>query len=157
MRRFGYGHVLAMAWTLLAGAAFAAEPTTAPSMPARFVTADVIVQSPRPLAAWRVELKSAGGNAQIVGVEGGAQKQAYRDPPYYDPAALAHSRIILGSFSTEKEPPQGEVHVARVHLRLTGDSDISAIAIEAVGTDLKPIAVRADVRLNRQQEKETGR
>ena len=147
----------AVIWIGFAGLAVAAEPTTAPSAPARFVTADVIVQSPRPLAAWRVELKSAGGNAQIVGVEGGAQKQAYRDPPYYDPEALANSRIILGSFSTEKQPPQGEVHVARVHLRLTGDGAISVIAIEAVGTDLKPIPVTAVVRLNKQQEKETGR
>lgn len=157
MRRLWYGPVAAIVWLVLVGAAVAAEPTTGPSTPVRFVTADVIVQSPRPLAAWRVELNSARGNAQIVGVEGGAQKQAYRDPPYYDPAALANSRIILGSFSTEKEPPQGEVHVARVHLRLTGDGDISAIAIEAVGTDLKPIAATAVVRLNKQQKKEMGR
>ncbi len=147
----------AVTWILVVGAAFAAGPTTAASTSVRFVTADVIVQSPRPLAAWRVELKSAGGNTQVVGVEGGAQKEAYRDPPYYDPAALANSRIILGSFSTEKEPPQGDVHVARVHLRLTGDCNLSAITIEAVGTDLKPIAATALVRLNKQQEKETGR
>jgi hypothetical protein len=81
------------------------------------------------LAAWQVELVATSGDVQIVGVEGGAHKQSFRDPPYYDPAALAGGRIIIASYTTG-DAPSGEIHVATLHLRVSGDWAL----------DIKPMA-----------------
>jgi len=86
----------------------------------RFSWINVYIDSgTRPLAAYQVELVAERGRVTIVSVEGGEHK-AFRDPPYYDPAALKNHRVILAAFNTAKELPTGRTRVARVHVRQTG-------------------------------------
>ena len=87
----------------------------------RFTWVDVYVDSAdAPLAAYQVEILSTRGDVKIVGIEGGLHP-AFKEPPYYDPAALAQDRVILAAFSTGKDLPTGKTRVARVHVQVTGD------------------------------------
>ncbi|HKA89666.1 MAG TPA: hypothetical protein VKE22_18505 [Haliangiales bacterium] len=90
----------------------AAAPPAGP----RFRTIPVTVESATPLAAYQVEITTAG---RIVGVEGG--DAPFDAPPYYDPAALAGGRIILAAFSTESALPAGRHRVAVLHVREEGE------------------------------------
>ncbi|TFG50598.1 MAG: hypothetical protein E4H40_01015 [Candidatus Brocadiia bacterium] len=72
------------------------------------------------LAAYQFELKAAAGQIKIVGVEGG-DNEAFKEPGYYDPAALFNDRIIIASFNTGTELPMGLVRVATVHLQVVGN------------------------------------
>lgn len=57
---------------------------------------------------------------KIVGVEGGEHK-AFKEAPYYDPAALANDRIIIAAFNTGRELPTARTRIATLHLQITGD------------------------------------
>ena len=74
------------------------------------------------LAAYQFELKAAAGQIKIVGVEGG-QHQAFKEAPYYDPAALANDRIIIAAFSTGGDLPKGRTRIATIHLQIAGDAE----------------------------------
>jgi len=83
----------------------------------------------RPLAAYQFELKAAAGKpapakagVKIVGVEGG-QHKAFKEAPYYDPAALANDRIIIAAFNTGRELPKGRTRIATIHLQIIGDAE----------------------------------
>ncbi|TKJ36216.1 MAG: hypothetical protein CEE38_12390 [Planctomycetes bacterium B3_Pla] len=76
----------------------------------------------RSLAAFQFELKATAGQIEIVGVEGG-QHKAFAEAPYYDPAALANDRIIIASFNTGQDLPNGRTRIATVHLQITGDAE----------------------------------
>jgi len=76
----------------------------------------------QPLAAFQFELKAAAGQIKIVGVEGG-QHKAFKEAPYYDPAALANDRIIIAAFNTGRELPEGRTRIATVHLQIIGDAE----------------------------------
>lgn len=76
----------------------------------------------RSLAAYQFELKAAAGQIKIVGVEGG-QHQAFKEAPYYDPAALAKNRIIIAAFNTGSDLPKGRTRIATIHLQITGDAE----------------------------------
>jgi len=76
----------------------------------------------RPLAAYQFELKAVAGRIKIVGVEGG-QHAAFKDAPYYDPAALANDRIIIAAFNTGSELPKGRTRIATIHLQIIGDAE----------------------------------
>jgi hypothetical protein len=73
----------------------------------------------KPLAVFQFELKTTAGQVKIVGVEGG-QHEAFKEPPYYDPAALANDRIIIASFNTGQDLPTGRSRVATIHLQIIG-------------------------------------
>lgn len=89
----------------------------------RFAPLHIYVDSgSRPLAAYQFELKATTGQIKIVGVEGG-QHAAFREPPYYDPAALAQDRIIIAAFNTGRDLPQGRTRIATVHLQIIGDAE----------------------------------
>jgi len=92
----------------------------------RFEALDLFIDSgSTPLAAWQVEVSSAGGTARAVatGVEGGVHA-AYREAPYYDPAALEGSRrLALAAFRADGELPSGATRVARIHFAVEGDGD----------------------------------
>jgi len=93
----------------------------AEKQPVRFEAVDVYVNSGNvPLAAYQFELSDERGSIKIVGVEGG-EHPAFKEPPYYDPAALMKGRIIIAAFNTGKELPAGNTRVARVHVRVAGD------------------------------------
>ena len=88
----------------------------------RFAPLHVYVDSDnRPLAAFQFELKTTDGQIKIVGVEGG-EHQAFKDAPYYDPAALAKDRIIIAAFSTAGDLPNARTRIATVHLQIVGEA-----------------------------------
>jgi hypothetical protein len=72
------------------------------------------------LAAYQFELEATAGQVTIVGVEGG-EHQAFKEAPYYDPAALANNRIIIAAFNTGRELPKERTRIATIHLQITGD------------------------------------
>lgn len=89
----------------------------------RFTHYDVLIDSAdKPLGAYQVELTCSSTDARLVGVEGG-EHAAFKEPPYYDPAALHNprgARIILGAFNTGSDLPIGKTRVARIHVQITG-------------------------------------
>ena len=76
----------------------------------------------RNLAAYQFELKAAAGQIKIVGVEGG-KHEAFKEAPYYDPAALAKDRIIIAAFSTGSNLPKDRTRIATIHLQIIGDAE----------------------------------
>ncbi len=91
----------------------------------RFEAIDVFVDSgDQALAAWQLELTSRTKDVEIVGIEGG-EHPAFKEPPYYDPRAMNHNRVILGAFSTDsgEQLPIGRSRVARVHVQITGPGE----------------------------------
>jgi len=91
--------------------------------PGRFEAVDVFVDTAEaPLAAWQFELTAARGRVEIVGVEGG-EHRAFADPPYYDPAALQHDRVIIAAYDTGDDLPTGKTRIARLHLYVQGAGD----------------------------------
>jgi hypothetical protein len=89
----------------------------------RFAPVHVYLDSGnRPLAAYQFELKAAAGRIKIVGVEGG-EHPAFREAPYYDPAALMNERIIIAAFNTGTDLPQGRTRIATLHLQIIGDAE----------------------------------
>ncbi len=59
---------------------------------------------------------------KIVGVEGGAHP-AFKEAPYYDPAALMNDRIIIAAFNTGSDLPHGRTRIATIHLQILGDAE----------------------------------
>jgi hypothetical protein len=59
---------------------------------------------------------------KIVGVEGG-EHPAFKEAPYYDPAALQNERIIIAAFNTGSDLPTARTHIATIHLQITGDAE----------------------------------
>jgi hypothetical protein len=72
------------------------------------------------LGVYQIEIKAIVGDAKIVGVEGGEHK-AFKEPPYYDTAAMMQNRIILATFCTQNDLPTGRTKVATLHMQVTGD------------------------------------
>jgi len=111
----------------------------------RFAAVDVYVDSGRrPLAAYQFELKATVGNVKIVGIEGG-EHAAFKEPPYYDPAALTRQRIVIAAFNTGEDLPTGRTRVARVHVRVAGTIEPEyAVELEAAASpDGKRISATA--------------
>lgn len=112
----------------------------------RFLAVDVLVDSGEaPLAAWQLELVDPSGRARVVGVEGG-EHPAFREAPYYDPAALQRGRIILAAFHVGEDLPSGRTRVARVHFLVTGGEprlEVGPMAAATVGGS--PIEIRTEV------------
>ncbi len=88
----------------------------------RFTQLDIYIDcGNKMLAAYQFELKATAGQIKIVGVEGG-QHPAFKEPPYYDPAALAKDRIIIAAFNTGKDLPTGRTRIATIHLQIIGSA-----------------------------------
>jgi hypothetical protein len=88
----------------------------------RFRAVDIFIDSgSTPLAAYQVEFAATNGGAKIAGIEGG-QPEVFREPPFYDPRAMQHERVIIASFSTApvKNLPIGKTRVATIHLQTRG-------------------------------------
>ncbi len=135
--------VAAVALALAGGPRQAAADGARP----RFETVQVLVDSgATPLAAWQVEFEALGGDARLVGIEGGAHP-AYPDPPYYDPAALQGGRVVLGAFSTAKDFPAGRTRVATLHLRIAGEArpDYTARLVTAADAEGRRIEAQASI------------
>jgi hypothetical protein len=89
----------------------------------RFVPVHIYLDSgDKPLAAYQFELRARTGQIKIVGVEGG-EHPAFREAPYYDPAALMNDRIIVAAFNTGSDLPHGRTRIATIHLQILGDAE----------------------------------
>lgn len=116
----------------------------APAAAVRFEPVDVILDAGNvPLGAYQFELAVEKGEAVIVGLEGG-EHAAFKEPPFYDPAALSQSRIVVAAFSMDKVLPTGATRVARLHMQVTGTADYAVKLV--VATDAKGEAVKAAIR-----------
>jgi len=104
----------------LAAGLLAQEPATEEGR-SRFCAMDIYVDSgSTPLAAYQLEFAATNGVAKIVGIEGG-EHPAFRQPPFYDPKAIQHERVIIASFSTAAatDLPTGKTRVATIHYQTT--------------------------------------
>jgi hypothetical protein len=103
----------------------------------RFAPVHVYLDSgSKPLAAYQFELKAASGQIKIVGVEGG-EHPAFKEAPYYDPAALMNDRIIIAAFNTGRDLPTGRTRIATIHLQILGDAEpeYQLTLVTAAGAD----------------------
>ena len=85
-----------------------------------FRAADIFLDSKdQPLAAYQFEFSVIGGDARIVSIEGG-EGPAFSEPPFYDPRAMQHERVILAAFSTNAvaQLPTGKTRVATIHFQI---------------------------------------
>ena len=89
----------------------------------RFATIDVRIDPKNTaLAAYQVEIIGDPQRVKLAGVEGG-EHAAFREPPYYDPAALSRHEIILAAFNTGSDLPKQPFRAARLHVQITGDAE----------------------------------
>jgi hypothetical protein len=119
----------------------AAEPT-APAGTSRFTAVDLFIDPKgQPLAAYQLEFAAETGRVSLVGVEAGETGPYANRPPYYDPAALAGHRIILGDYTLDPAAPKTKTRVARLMLELRGDTSPQYVTklITAANPDGKPI------------------
>ena len=139
-----------LAALLLGGSISAQEKVTVgPARPdaVRFTTVDVFIDAhERPLAAWQFELSAKSGKIEIVGVEGG-EHPAFKEAPYYDPAALMKGRIIIAAFNTGSDLPRSRTRVATVHLQVTGDVRPEYLASLAVAGSPEGNPIPADITI----------
>lgn len=113
----------------------------------RFEAVDIFVDTGAvPLAAYQAELLDPTGRSRVVGLEGG-EHPAFRAAPYYDPAALRRSRVIIAAFSTGGELPEGRTRVARVHLEVqgVGRPDLSVRLVVAATREGQEVPAAADL------------
>jgi hypothetical protein len=88
----------------------------------RFCAVDIFIDSgSTPLAAYQLSFAATNGIAKIVGIEGG-EHPAFRLPPFYDPKAIQHERVIIASFNTDPASglPTAKTRVATIHFQTTG-------------------------------------
>jgi len=118
----------------LLGAHAAVAPKT-PQGTAHLALLDVFVDSgAQRLAAYQFELATEKGDVKILRIEGG-EHPAFREPPYYDPAAIKTNRVAVAAFSTSKDLPKGKTRVARIRVQVAGSIEPEyVIRLEAAGT-----------------------
>ena len=119
MKTFVLSRLLPILQLLWLAAGLQAQPAAPEEGRSRFCAVDIFVDSgSTPLAAYQIEFAATNGVAKIVGIEGG-EHPAFRQPPFYDPKAMQHDRVIIASFSTRSitELPAGKTRVATIHLQ----------------------------------------
>lgn len=115
----------------------------------RFVAIDVMIDpAGQPLAAWQIEFSAEIGQISLVGVETGDHPAYNARPPYYDPAALAGNRIILGDYSLAADLPKKPFRAARLMLEIRGDVQPQYVTklMAAANADGKPVAATVTVK-----------
>jgi hypothetical protein len=117
----------------LAARLFAQETATEEGR-IRFCAVDIYVDSKAsPLAAYQLEFTVTNGIAKIVGIEGG-EHAAFHEPPFYDPKAMQHERVILAAFNTGNELPSGKTRIATIHLQITNNLPLQCeLKLQAAG------------------------
>lgn len=100
----------------------------------RFTTIAVCIDTgTESLAAWQIELSPVGGQAEIVGIEGGVEP--FRDPPYYDEAAFRSGTVVLAAFSADKDLRRGVQRVATVHAMEIGNDIKYSLKLKVAGNE----------------------
>ena len=120
----------------------------APRDSIRFTNVDVLLDPHgSDLAAYQLELLADPARVKLVGIEGGAHP-AFKEPPYYDPKALAGNRVILAALNAGTDLPKSKTRVARLHLQITGDAKpaLSAKLVVAAGSNEKTIDAEVSVQ-----------
>ena len=130
------------------------EPEYSPVRPrVRFAPLHIYLDSGnRPLAAFQFELEATVGEIKIVGVEGGRHK-AFKEAPYYDPAALANDRIIIAAFNTGRDLPKGRTRIATVHLQIIGDAEPEYELKLTVAADADGKEIPAELEFEKGEQK----
>ncbi len=119
----------------------------------RFAAVHIYLDSgDKPVAAYQFELKARSGQIKIVGVEGGAHP-AFREAPYYDPAALMNDRIIIAAFNTGTDLPQGRTRIATIHLQILGDAEPQYELKLVTAADRDGREIHADLNLQAGENK----
>jgi hypothetical protein len=97
-----------------------AEMKTPATNSVRFTTVDLRID-PRgeKLAAYQIEFTGDAQRIKLVGIEGG-DHAAFKEPPYYDPAALSKNRVIVAAFNTGADLPSKSFRAARLHVQISG-------------------------------------
>ena len=129
--------------TLLCVNAAPADGPAAPAAAPRFAAVDVLIDPQgRPLAAYQFEFATEVGQVSLVGIESGEAGAFAARPPYYDPAALAGNRVIVGDYSLADDLPKAKIRVARLMLEIGGDARPQYVVklTAAADADGKPIA-----------------
>jgi len=112
----------------------------------RFAPVDVFIRADsRVLAAYQIELVYDPAEVKLVGLEGG--DGVFQKPPYYDPKGLSIGRIIIASFTTDKNVAAGRIRVARIHIAYSGDEKPRLGAELAAVADDKGEKIKAEVEL----------
>jgi hypothetical protein len=98
----------------------------APSV--RFAAVDLVLTLPAEaeLGSYQIELAPLPDQAarvRVVGIEGG-EHAAFKSPPFYDPTAIGHERVIIAAYSTDADLPSGTTRIARVHYEITGRGEL---------------------------------
>jgi hypothetical protein len=111
-----------LAFTLLGSTTPPGEVTPPATQGVRFATLDVTIDPHgTPLAAWQVEVTADAAAVKLAGIEGG-DHPAYREPAFYDPAALNQNRVILAAFNTSADLPSKTFRAARLHVQIAGEA-----------------------------------
>ena len=126
----------------------AADPNP-PTGGSRFAAIDLFIDPKgQPLAAYQVEFAAEVGRVSLVGVESGEAGPYARRPPYYDAAALAGNRIIVGDYTLDPAAPKTRTRVARLMLEIRGDANPQYVTklMTAATPDGKPIAAEVSLK-----------
>ena len=122
--------------------------TTPLASEVRFQSVDITLDPKgQPLAAYQLEFVADAARVKLVGVEGG-DHAAFREPPYYDPAALSQHRVILAAFSTSADLPRIATRVARLHVQITGDGQPEWSAKLIFASSATSDSIPADVKVS---------
>ena len=106
----------------------------------------------QPLAAFQFELEATAGQIKIVGVEGG-RHAAFKEAPYYDPAALTNDRIIIAAFNTGQDLPTGRTRITTIHLQIIGDAEPEYELKLTVAADAEGREIPAKVAFEKGEQK----
>ncbi len=117
-------------------AGLCAQPAVPEEGRSRFCAVDIYVDSKAtPLAAYQVEFAVTNAPAKIVGIEGG-EHPAFHEPPFYDPKAMQHERVIIAAFSTNAldKLPSGKTRVATIHIQTSATNSLQChLTLQATG------------------------
>jgi hypothetical protein len=113
-----------------------AQPAAPEQGGTRFCAVDIYMDSKAaPLAAYQLEFAVTNSVAKIVGIEGG-EHPAFHEPPFYDPKAMQHERVIIAAFNTAAADklPSGRTRVATIHLLITASGPLQCeLKLQAAG------------------------
>ncbi len=124
------------------------NPPLSATQAVRFATFDVVIDPKgQPLAAYQLELTADSPHVKLAGIEGG-EHTAFRDPPYYDPAAMSRNRVILAAFNTGSDLPKQPFRAARLHVQISDHATPKwevklTVASSADGTSLRDATATA--------------
>lgn len=131
---------------LLTAVALALLGASVTSGETRFFPVEVrVAAGARPLAAYQIEVRYDGAALRIVGLEGG--DELFRNAPYFDPRGMEAGRIVIASFTLDRNPPTGTRRVARIHFQAVGAPDFPTEARLVLAADPEGETFSADVTI----------